>query len=132
MLTIDSVFKDFFDRYKKETGKDYLSIVKTSGYREGDKSKNPHAIMGNAMDFTLRSYGKYSGVNEYNDLFAYMFENWKFRAGIDNTWIGEEKGNVHIHIDLGRNRPGGQDMPFFFKENHGKYTGRITSVEAIA
>ena len=128
---IQEIFFHFFSEYKSMTGKQSLTYVITSTLRKGDRTSNPHAIPGNAMDFTLRSGGAFSSILEYNELFAYMMDRWPFRAGIDNTWINEPVGNVHVHIDLGENRPAGQSMPFFFKENHGRFLRQIISKDEI-
>lgn len=116
---IKKIFKKFFEEYKIETGKGHLSYVTTSTYRRGSKT-NPHAIRGNAIDFTLRTNGSYSTIFEYNEIFKYMIDNWPYRAGIDNTW-----GNIHIHIDLGKTKV--TDMPFFFKEDNQRFLYRITN-----
>lgn len=113
-------FDKMFNKYKAEKKKDRLSYVVTSGTRSNDPDGSPHKIPGNAMDFTLRTSGQYSTIKEYNDLFKYMMDNWFFRAGIDNT-----EGNIHIHIDLGLVMPKGQVMPFFFKEDGGRYQWQI-------
>lgn len=134
---IKEIFEHFFSEYISVKNKDSLTYVITSTDREGDPKSNPHALPGNAMDFTLRTSDKYANIREYNELFSYMVECWPFRAGIDNTWLGEKVGNVHIHIDLGENRPidkltgRSQEMPYFFKENHGKFTNRITEASQI-
>lgn len=118
---IDEVFAEYFEDYRKRKNKNHLEFVKTSGDRKGDPLSNPHALPGHAMDFTLRFYGDYAPISDYNSLFSDMIENWPYRAGIDNT-----TGNIHIHIDLGKNRPKGQKLPFFFKEDDGKYEYEIT------
>jgi hypothetical protein len=123
---IIKVFTEFFKKYKDERDKPHLEAVITSADREGDPNSNPHALSGNAIDFSLRIKGDYASIYEYNNLFAYMLENWEYRAGIDNT-----VGNIHIHIDLGRNRPGGQEMPYFFKEDDQKWLYEITSKDQI-
>lgn len=112
---IEQIFEAFFKMYNR----DNLAYVVTSRDRGGNKKTNPHAIPGNALDFTLRRFGSYAPIKEYNDLFAYMLENWPYRAGIDNTY-----GNIHIHIDLGQTRT--TDIPYFFKEDNGKFQYRIT------
>lgn len=114
------IFGNFFKQYLYENAKSNLSFVVTSSYRKGNPNTNPHAIEGNAIDITLRKCGDYAAIKEYNKLFEYMFDNWPFRAGIDNTW-----GNIHIHIDLGQNRPSGQNMPYFFKEDDGRWKYQI-------
>lgn len=104
-----------------------FSYVVTSLYRKGNPETNPHAIEGNAMDFTLRWKGSYAQISYYNELFKDMFYGWPFRAGIDNTY-----GNIHIHIDLGNTRPDNQVLPYFFKEDNGKFQYRITHPNQIA
>lgn len=119
---IKDVFASYFNSYKARKGKGYLNYVITSEYRSGNAKSNPHAIKGNAMDFTLRNNSDFSPIAEYNELFIDMLTNWIFRAGIDNT-----HGNIHIHIDLGQNRPIGQQMPYFFKEEDGRWTHQVFS-----
>jgi hypothetical protein len=128
---IQEIFEHFFAEYKNDSGKDSLTYVITSTDRPGNPKNNPHALPGNAMDLTLRTDGKYAHIKEYNELFKHIMFNWPFRAGIDNTWVGEKIGNVHIHIDLGENRPEGQELPYFFKENHGKFINQIIEVSQI-
>ena len=117
---VQDVFNAYCDGYKKRVNKPYLNYVITSTYRKGDPKNNPHALKGNALDFTLRNNKDFSPIHEYNELFADMINNWIFRAGIDNT-----HGNIHIHIDLGQNRPLGQQMPYFFKEDNGVWLDQI-------
>lgn len=119
-MKIEDEFKKIFDYYKSVTGKSTLSYVVTSRNRQGNINSNPHAWPENALDFTLRTSRDYSGIKEYNDLFKFMMKSWSYRAGIDNT-----TGNIHIHIDLGQNRPTGQTMPYFFKEDDGKFRYQI-------
>ena len=121
---ITPIFKKFFDDYKIHSHRIYLRYVITSTDRPNDPVGSPHKMPGNAIDFTLRNYEHYSGINEYNDLFAYMFDNWDYRAGIDNT-----EGNVHIHIDLGLTQV--TDMPYFFKEDGGVFKYRIKNKSQI-
>jgi hypothetical protein len=120
-MNIEEIFANYFIDYCEREGlKEKLSFTITSLYRKGDEKTNPHAIKGNAMDFTLRLKSDYAPIKYYNDLFVDMMTNWPFRAGIDNTY-----GNIHIHVDLGNNRPDGQKLPFFFKEEDGKYTHQV-------
>ena len=124
---IENVFLEYFEDYKKrKPGKTQLKIVKTSGDRKGNPLTNPHALPGNAMDFTLRFFGDYAPISAYNSLFSDMMENWPYRAGIDNT-----TGDIHIHVDLGKNRPKNQNLPFFFKEDNGKYQYQLTNPEQL-
>jgi len=125
--TIQQEFASYFEVYKKGMGKDDLAYVITSTDRQGNKKRNPHAVSGNAMDFTLRIKGDYAPIKEYNDLVAYLFKYWPYRAGVDNTW-----GNIHIHVDLGKVTPPGQELPFFFKEDNEIYVSQIKKVEDIA
>jgi hypothetical protein len=129
--SITKMFEHLFAEYKFVKDKPDLTYVITSTDRAGNPKTNPHALPGNAMDFTLRTNGKYASITEYNELFLYLMEKWPFRAGIDNTWIGEKVGNVHIHIDLGEVRPAGQYLPYFFKENHGRFTHQITEADQL-
>jgi len=124
---IGNIFPDFFEKYKKESGKNALRYVVTSTDRQGNPATNPHAVPGNAMDITLRIRKEYAPVSEYNDLFAYMMDNWNYRAGIDNTW-----GNIHIHIDLGKVAPVGQVLPYFFKEDNQKWICQIKDKNQIS
>lgn len=130
---IEDVFKPFFDQYKNDTKKSTLTYVVTSRDRKGGAG-NPHATPGNAMDLTLRTNGQYSAIKEYNDLLKYMFDNWQYRAGMDNTpnkTRPDFPGNVHIHIDLGMVMPPKQTMPFFFIEDNGVFQKRITNKNQI-
>jgi hypothetical protein len=123
---IGNIFPDFFEKYKTATGKSALRYVVTSSDRPGDPAGSPHRETGNALDITLRLRGEYAPISEYNELFAYMMDNWNYRAGIDNTW-----GNIHIHIDLGRVFPKGQVMPYFFKEDNQKWICQIKNKNQI-
>lgn len=120
MTDVKFIFDDFFSRYCSSKNYRYLTYVITSTFRKGNPKTNPHAVKGNAMDITLRYMGDYAGIKEYNKLFVYMLENWPYRAGIDNT-----HGNIHIHLDLGRTRPQGQEFPYFFKEDNCKWQKEI-------
>jgi len=134
MSSCEEIFTDFFMEYCEVNGKDGLSLRITSRDRDGDPAVNPHAMKGNAIDITLKQNGNFAGIKEYNELFKYMIDNWQFRAGIDNTQYETVKGkhpNVHIHIDLGGNRPKGQGMPFFFEEDNGFYKRQITSADDL-
>lgn len=124
---IKDIWTLFFIEYIKGSNKNKLRYVITSEYRPGNKKSNPHAISGNALDITLRWDGEYAPIKEYNDLFIYMLGTWPYRAGIDNT-----HGNIHIHLDLGENRPAGQQMPYFFKEDSGKWLYQITDKSQVA
>lgn len=124
---IGNIFQSFFEQYKKDTARPSLRYVVTSTDRKGNPDTNPHAVPGNAIDVTLRTGKEYAPISEYNELFAYMMDNWPYRAGIDNTW-----GNIHIHIDLGRVLPSGQKMPYFFKEDNQKWLYAITDKKQIS
>ena len=143
VMKVEEIFSNYFMAYCEETGKKKLRYVVTSRDRKGNVASNPHALPGNAIDFTLRSGPgdkDYSPITEYNNLFAHMMNHWPFRAGIDNTPHRTRKdfpGNVHIHIDLGENRPvyesgERQAMPYFFKEDNGKFQYQIIRKEQIA
>jgi len=123
---IKDEFKKLFSCYVEKHDKKNLTYVITSTDRSGNPKTNPHAIKGNAMDFTLRTGGAYSTIKEYNDLFMFLMFEWPYRAGIDNT-----EGNIHIHLDLGKVLPDGQFMPFFFKENGGKFQWQIKTDEDL-
>ena len=125
---IEKEFIPVFERFKQSHNLINLSYVVTSRDREGNPKTNPHTLPGNALDFTLREKGDYAGIKRYNQLFAFLFSYWPYRAGIDNT---EKNGNVHIHIDLGQVRPSGQTLPYFFKEDNGKWLYEITSKKQI-
>ena len=120
------IFSDWFMDYMNRTEQPDLDYVVTSTDREGNPKTNPHAVAGNAMDFTLRLRGDYAPIEKYNELFADFLSNWPFRAGLDNT-----HGNIHVHVDLGETRPDGQEMPFFFKEDNGRYQFQITEADQI-
>jgi hypothetical protein len=136
MSNCEEIFTDFFMEYCEIMDKPGLSLRITSRDREGDINPSPHALPGNAIDITLKNNGNFAPIREYNELFKYMIDNWLFRAGIDNTERVTEAGkhpNVHIHVDLGGNRPRNkqtgelQKMPFFFEEDNGRYKRTITS-----
>jgi len=125
-MDVETIFGDFFICYCSEKGKDTkLTYVVTSTHRKGGAS-NPHAMIGNAMDFTLRWRGDYAPIQEYNKLFAGLMLHWPFRAGIDNTY-----GNIHIHIDLGQVLPDGQKLPYFFKEEDSKWLKEIKTEDDL-
>ncbi len=124
---IQQEFDYYYQAYRLGRKKTKLSYVITSTDRKGNPKTNPHAVPGNAMDFTLRIKDDYAPIAEYNELMEFLFKHWPYRAGIDNTW-----GNIHIHVDLGMVLPEGQELPFFFKEDDGKYTAQIKSLEDIA
>jgi len=125
-MDIEEIFSNFFMAYCENTGKkESLRYVVTSTLREG-RWNNPHSHPGNAMDITLRWNGDYAQIKEYNQLFEAILFCWPFRAGIDNTW-----GNIHIHLDLGESRPEGQDLPYFFKEEDGKWLKGVKSITDI-
>jgi hypothetical protein len=130
-MDIEEIFGNYFITYCEKNNKKNLKFLVTSRFREGNPLNNPHSIKGNAIDFILKQDGSYAAIEEYNNLFAEFLKSWPYRAGIDNTWIGEEVGNVHIHLDLGQNKPAGQLMPFFFKENGGLYLRQIKEVSQI-
>ena len=60
------------------------------------------------------------------NIFKYLIENWKYRAGADLT---DSNGNVHIHLDLGQTH--NTELPFFFIEDSGKYIKQIFKKEEI-
>lgn len=120
-MKIKEVFDEFFKKYKQDMGKQYLTYVQTSGDRPNDPNGSPHKIAGNAIDFTLRTNGQYSGMNEYHDLFEYMIDYWPYRAGIDNT---PQNGNVHIHLDMGATKI--TPIPYFFIEDSGRFQKSIS------
>jgi len=129
-VQIKEEFQNLFKQYKDEKGKKNLTYVITSADRQGNVNTNPHALAGNAIDLTLRVKGDYAPILEYNALLMYMVENWPYRAGLDNTpFVTQEghKGNVHIHVDLGLNRPPHQALPFFFIEDNGKFLRQVFS-----
>jgi hypothetical protein len=140
MSNCEEIFTDFFMEYCEINDKTGLSLRITSRDRAGDKNSNPHALPGNAIDTALKLNGNYASMSEYKELFKYMIENWQFRAGIDMTEHVTEEGkhpNVHIHVDLGGNRPRNkqtgelQKMPFFFEEDNQKYKRTITSADDL-
>lgn len=133
-MNVEEIFGDFFIQYCEECNKDGLSFKVTSRDRAGDITSNPHAFPKNAIDITLKQNGNFAIRKEYNGLMKYMFHNWQFRAGLDNTDYVTVEGkhpNVHIHVDLGQNRPKDQDMPYFFIEDNGKWKYQITDAEQI-
>lgn len=131
-MDIKQIFGDFFAQYVEETGKTYLSYVTTSSYRPGNPKTNPHAIMGNAMDITLRTNKDYSAITEYKELLNYCRKNWKWCAGADLTpqpTIPGGRGNVHIHLDL--NGTERAKNPFFFIEDNGLYQKELKEGDEI-
>ncbi len=126
-MIIKDIWSMFFLEYVKGSNKHLLQYVVTSSNRDGDIKSNPHAFPDNALDITLRVDAEYAPIDEYNDIFIYMLQAWPYRAGIDNT-----TGNIHIHLDLGQNRPKGQQMPYFFKEDDGKFQKQITKASEVA
>ena len=129
-MQIKEEFQNLFKQYKDEKGKKNLTYVITSADRQGNVNTNPHALSGNAIDLTLRVKGDYAPISEYNALLMYMVEHWPYRAGLDNTPFETQagfKGNVHIHVDLGLNRPPHQALPFFFIEDNGKFLRQVFS-----
>jgi len=131
-MNIEDIFKNYFDAYCQRNNKKGLTFLVTSRFRPGNPLNNPHAIEGNAIDLILKQDGSYAAIDEYNELFADFLKGWPYRAGIDNTWIGEQTGNVHIHLDLGQNKPQGQNLPYFFKENGGQWKYQIKELSQIA
>lgn len=124
---------EFFLRYKIDMDQDHLTYVITSDDRFGDPDGSPHAIAGNALDVTLRWRGDYAPIKMYNKLMAYALSNWNYRMGLDNTPHVTKpggKGNVHIHVDLGRTMK--TEMPFFFIEDNGRFVKRVEREEDIA
>lgn len=124
-MIVREEFRRFFDEYRDAYNRKHLEYVITSGDRPGDKVGSPHRTPDNAIDITLRWYGDYAAIAEYNKLFAHILNHWQFRAGIDNTI-----GNIHIHIDLGQGSKTG--VPYFFKEDGGRFLYRIESEAQIA
>lgn len=124
-MKCEETFMVFFNDYCVKNSIKDLSVKITSRDRQGDPKTNPHAIPGNAIDFVLKKRGDYAPISEYNNLFENMLERWPYRAGIDNT-----TGNIHIHVDLGET--GTTSIPYFFKEDNGKFQYRITKKEQIA
>lgn len=127
------LFTDYFHKYKASQGKIYLTFDVTCGDKPEHGAGWPHGVAGNAIDIILRVNGDYSGIAEYNQLFAHMLHNWPYRAGLDNTYWETVKGehpNVHIHIDLNRHQPAGK-MPFFFIEDGGRYQREVVKESEI-
>lgn len=132
--TCEEIFTDFFIDYCRVKEKPELKFVVTSRDRDGDRKSNPHAFPGNAIDIILKNGTRYAPTTEYNDLFRYMVEIWPFRAGIDNTEYETKKGkhpNVHIHIDLGQNRPAEQELPFFFIEDNEAFQKQVREASEV-
>lgn len=126
-MKIQEEFETYWLNYMAGVKNPRLEYKITSTDREGNSKTNPHALKGNAMDISLRYKGDYAAISWYNSLFEWLFKNWPYRAGIDNT-----EGNIHIHLDLGKVIPDGQKLPFFFKEDGGKFLYQITKPEQIA
>jgi len=124
-MNVREEFVKFFSEYKEAYNLKHLSFVETSGDRPRDPIGSPHRIPDNAIDGTLRHKNDYAPIAAYNHLFAHMLNHWPYRAGIDNT-----TGNIHIHIDLGQGSKTG--VPYFFKEDNGKFLYRIESEAQIA
>jgi len=125
-MDIEEIFSNFFMDYCERADKrEVLRYVITSTLREGS-SKNPHAMPGNAMDITLRLRGDYASITAYNELFIEIMAFWPFRAGIDNT-----RGNIHIHLDLGQVKPARQSLPYFFKEDGGKWQAELKTIDDL-
>ncbi len=122
---IKDEFDAYFKMYQREKFKNEISYKITSTDRPKDPQGSPHRIPGNALDFSLRKNGDFAGIHEYNYLFAWLLDRWPYRAGIDNT-----TGNIHIHLDLGETKV--TVMPYFFKEDDGKFKYQIKSKEQIA
>lgn len=130
---IKDEFDAYFRLYQKEKHKNGLSYVVTSTYRP-TPAGTPHAMKDNAMDCTLRSNGDFAPIHEYKYFMQWMLDRWPYRLGLDmtpNTTKPGVPGNVHIHADLGGNRPQGQAMPFFFIEDNYVFTKKITSREDL-
>ena len=126
-MNVEEIFANYFITYCEKFSKTNLKYFKTSDYREGNAQSNPHAIVGNAMDFVLKyKDNSYAIIEEYNLLFKDMLTNWPYRAGIDNTY-----GNIHIHLDLGLNKPVNQTLPFFFKEDDGRFKYQIINEDQV-
>lgn len=123
---IKPLFANLFYDYCQKKDIRGLEYKITSSDRDGDIKTNPHALPGNAMDISLRYRHDYAPVFMYNELFRWLMKTWPYRAGIDNT-----TGNIHIHLDMGGNRPEHQKMPFFFKEDNGKYQFQIKTEKDI-
>lgn len=133
-MSIREKFNELFETYIDEKEKRNLSYVITSGDRQGNVNSNPHALHDHAIDLTLRVKKDYAPIREYNELLAYMLDNWPYRAGLDNTPYQTEEGkpgNVHLHVDLGHNRPQGQTLPFFFIEDNGVFQKQVFSTDDI-
>jgi len=125
-MDIEEIFSNFFMDYCERASKrEILRYVITSTLREGGPS-SPHSHPGNAMDITLRLRGDYAPITDYNELFIEIMAFWPFRAGIDNT-----RGNIHIHLDLGQVKPTRQDLPYFFKEDGGKWQAELKTIDDL-
>lgn len=135
MKNVTEIFADFFEDYKEDTGKSALKYVVTCTDRPGDPEGSPHKLLGNAVDLTLRWRGDYAPIKEYNALIIYALDNWPYRMGLDNTpqpTIPGGKGNVHIHVDLGRTPIAKKTgMPYFFIEDNGVFQRQIIDPEDV-
>lgn len=133
---IFGTFNDVFEQFlEKNNAKGALTFIVTSRDRPNDPAGTPHKFPGNAMDFSLRYNGDYAGISWYNSLFAFLLNEWRFRAGIDNTpkpTAPGKRGNVHIHVDMGLTRPEGQALPYFFKEEDGKFVKEVKTLGDIS
>lgn len=123
---IKQIFANTFIDYCNQKDIRGFEYKITSADRDGDRNLNPHALPGNALDVSFRYRKDYAPIFMYNDFFKWLMSNWPYRAGIDNT-----TGNIHIHLDLGGNRPEHQAMPYFFKEDNGKFQFQIKSEKDI-
>lgn len=119
-MRVSEEFDKVFEEYKAVHKREHLTYKVTSTFREGNPKTNPHSVLDNAMDLTLRWRGDYAPIPMYNHLMEYLMEQWPYRAGVDNTF-----GNIHIHIDLGLVKPEKQELPYFFLEDNQKWVKEL-------